>query len=64
MVGTGHIHPIDLDNLISRTKSTILSDQSFREDFLYHYASLKNTTQWMSTVGRHQKKEYENFIID
>ena len=44
MVGTGHIHPIDLDNLISRTKSTILSDQSFREDFLYHYASLKNTT--------------------
>ena len=45
MVGTGHIHPIDLNNLISRTESTILSDQSFREDFLYHYASLKKKNE-------------------
>ena len=63
MVGTGHIHPIDLNNLISRTESTILSDQSFREDFLYHYASLKKK-KWMSTVRRYQNKGYENFIID
>ena len=45
MVGTRHIHAVNFDYLITGTKSTILSYQTFREDFLDNNTSLKKETK-------------------
>jgi hypothetical protein len=47
MVGTSHVDTIDLDYLITRTKSTILSNKTIREDFLYNNTTLKKRTRFV-----------------